>query len=308
MNKVKLILLIFFSFFIAQSCNQQKGSEDTVDTPDSGTVKFVADESYQPIVAQEIDVFKRLNINAHPTIVYKPENEALKFLLNDSVNVALLARDLNAEERKFYASKNIHPEANRIATDAITLIVNQASNDTLITIGELKQMLTGKSNTQKNLVFDNANSSLYRYLKQLSGVNDIKQKNIYALKNNRQVLEYVTKNAGAIGVIGLGWLGDPDADYADLVAKVKVMSVKDESSKKYPNQYFLPSQNTLMLKQYPLSRNLYIINCSGRMGLGATFTRFLLGEKGQRMIMMSNMMADSIPQREIIIKHKYQSN
>ncbi len=83
------------------------------------------------------------------------------------------------------------------------------------------------------------------------------------------------------------------------------MWVKDESSKKYPNQYFLPSQHTLMLKQYPLSRNLYVINCTGKMGLGTSFAHFLVGEKGQRMILMSNMVPDSIPEREIEVKHTY---
>jgi phosphate transport system substrate-binding protein len=305
MNKVKLILLIFFAFFSAQSCNQQKTEGSASDTTDSGTAKFVADESYQPILDQELDIFKKLNRKAHPVMVYKPENDALRLLLNDSVRLAILARDLTPDERKVFEGNNITPLVNRIAIDAVTLIVNQVSNDTLISVGQLKQMLNGQSNNQKKLVFDNANSSLYRYLKQLSGVNDIKQKNIYALKNNREVLEYIAKNQDAIGVIGLSWLGDPDADYSAAVDKVKVMSVKDESSKKYPNQYFLPSQNTLMLKQYPLSRDLYVINCTGKMGLGRSFAGFLLGEKGQRFIMMSNMVPDSIPERQIEIKHTY---
>jgi len=305
MNKVKLIFLFFFTFFIAQSCTQQKSDEAVTDTSDTGTARFVADESFQPIMDQELDVFKRLNTKAHPSLVYKPENEAVRFLLNDSVRLAFLARDLTAEERKVFAANNITPLVDRIAIDAVTLIVNQASKDTLISVGQLKQMLTGQSNTQKNIVFDNANSSLSRYLNELSGVKEVKQKNVYALKNNREVLEYVAKNTDAIGVIGLSWLGDPDADYADAVSKVKVMSVKDENSKKYPNQYFLPSQNTLILKQYPLSRNLYVINCTGKMGLGRSFGHFLLGEKGQRLIMMSNMLPDEIPGREIQITHKY---
>jgi len=305
MNKVKLIFLVFFAFFIVQSCNQQKSSESASDTPDAGTVKFAVDESYQPIVDQEVDVFKRLNPKASPTVVYKPENDVLRLLLNDSVKLAVLARDLNAEERKVFAAVNIKPEVSKVATDAVTLIVNQASKDTTITVGQLKQMIVGQSNDKRNLVFDNANSSLYRYLKDLSGVKEIKQKNIYALKSNREVIDYVAKNTEAIGVIGLSWLGDPDADYANEVTKLKVMSVRDESSKKYPNQYFLPSQNTLMLKQYPLQRDLYVINSTRRMGLATSFVHFLLGEKGQRVIMMSNIMADSIPQREIQIKHTY---
>src|ERR1700744_811784 len=117
MNKVKLILLVFFAFFIAQSCNQQKKDDAASDTSDSGVAKFVADESFQPIVDQEVDVFKRLNPKANPSLVYKPENDALRFLLSDSVRLAVLARDLTAEERKVFTANNITPQVNRIAID-----------------------------------------------------------------------------------------------------------------------------------------------------------------------------------------------
>jgi phosphate transport system substrate-binding protein len=305
MNKVKLILWIFFAFFIVQSCSQGEKKEAAEDTPVSGTVKMAVDESFQPIVDEELSVFKYLNPKANPELVYKPENGVLRLLLSDSARVIVLSRDLDTSEVRILSAKKLVPLVNRFAIDAVALIVNQTSKDTLITVNEIKKMLAGQAKTGLNIVFDNANSSLSRYLKAFSGVNDLKQKNIYALKNNKEVINYVSQNPNSIGITGFSWLNDPDPDYKDAVNKVKIMSVKDEDSKKYPNQYFSPSQNTLALKQYPLSRGLYIINCTGKGGLGTGIAHFLVSDRGQRIILRSGLLPDSIPGREIRITHKF---
>jgi phosphate transport system substrate-binding protein len=95
-------------------------------------------------------------------------------------------------------------------------------------------MLNGTAKTDKSIVFDNPNSSLVRYLKHLSGNKELKQKNIYALSSNKEVIKYVSEHSDAIGITGFSWLNDPDKDYAAAVDKVKIVGVKDENSKKAP--------------------------------------------------------------------------
>jgi len=304
MNKLKLTLWIFLSFFIIQSCKQKGGAVQQEDNG-SGTATFAVDESFAPIVDQEKYVFTQLNVNAKPTMVYKSENEVLRLLLNDSARMAILSRDLTPDEKKVLVSRTLPPEVNRFAIDAVALIVNGASTDTLVTVADLKKMLNGDTKTTKSIVFDNPNSSLVRYLKTFAGVKDFKRKNIYSLKNNKEVIKYISKNHDAIGIVGFSWLDDPDDDYADAVRAVKVVGIKDESSKTAPNQYFTPSQATLSMKQYPLTRGLYVINATGKLGIGAGFAHFLVSEKGQRIILRSGLLPDSIPVREINIKHTY---
>jgi len=305
MNRGKLVLCIFFAFFIAQSCKHKQAAVAQQDTLEAGSAVFGADESFKPIVDEENYVFTQLNTQAKPTIIYKPENDVLRLLLNDSVRMIILSRELNANEIKVLKSRALPPEINRFAIDAVALIVNQQSTDTLITVNEIKKMLSGQTKTGANIVFDNPNSSLVRYLKDFSGVNNFKQKNIYSLKNNKEVIRYVSQNKNAIGIVGFSWLDDPDDDYADAVKKVKVVAIKDESSKTLANQYFTPSQNTLALKQYPLTRGLYIINCTGKFGLGTGFAQFMVSDKGQRIILRSGLLPNSIPGRQIRIKHTF---
>ena len=254
---------------------------------------------------EEAYVFEHLNPKARPEILYRPENGVLSLLLNDSVRVAFLSRDLTADEKKILTDRTLPPVVNCFAIDAVALIVNQASNDTLITVNELKKMLNGQVRSTTNIVFDNPNSSLVRYLKEFSGNKDFKQKNIYSFKTNKEVIQYISQHPQAIGITGFSWLNDPDADYADAVKKVKIVAVKDENSKDAPGQYFKPSQNTLALNQYPLTRDLYVVNCTGKMGLGSGFAYFILGERGQRIILRSGILPDDIPEREINITHNY---
>jgi phosphate transport system substrate-binding protein len=140
-----------------------------------------------------------------------------------------------------------------------------------------------------------------RYLKDFAGVTEFKQKNIYALKSNKEVIKYVSQHPEAIGITGFSWIDDPAADYADAASKVRILSVKDEHSKTAPAQYFRPSQTTLYLKQYPLQRSLYVINCTGRTGLGAGLELFVEGDKGQRIILRSGLLPTLIPERNIMI-------
>jgi len=212
---------------------------------------------------------------------------------------------LDSNEVKVLKTRNLTPAVSKFALDAVTLIVNKASNDTLITVGEIKKMLNGQTKTDKNIVFDNPGSSLVRYLKQLSGnTNNFKLKNVFALKSSKEVIKYVSTHPDAIGFTGFNWLDDPDADYADAVNNVKIMGVKDEDSKKYGAQYFKPSQVTLSEDQYPLSRSLYVINCTNRDGLGTGFAMFLTSERGQKIILSSGLLPAIMPGREIQIEHK----
>jgi phosphate transport system substrate-binding protein len=218
--------------------------------------------------------------------------------------MAVLARNLDTVERNVLIKRGLSVEVQRFAIDAVALIVNHASNDTTITVSILKKMLNGQGDPNKTIVFDNPNSSLVRYLKEFSGNKEFKQKNIYALKSNKEVIKYVSEHPDALGITGFSWLNDPGKDIAAYVDNVKIVSVKDEASKEYSGQYFKPSQESLVLKQYPLSRGLYLVNSSSKIGLAIGFATFLGSDVGQRIILRSGLLPDSIPPREIILKSK----
>ncbi|QEC76211.1 PstS family phosphate ABC transporter substrate-binding protein [Mucilaginibacter ginsenosidivorax] len=300
----KCAFFLLLAALSLQACNSNPAATKGTDTFDSGKALFAADESFAPIIEQEEYVFKSRHADANPTFLYRSENQAINMLLNDSVRMAVLARNLDTVERNVLIKRGLSVEVQRFAIDAVALIVNHASNDTTITVSTLKKMLNGQGDLNKTIVFDNPNSSLVRYLKEFSGNKEFKQKNIYALKSNKEVIKYVSEHPDALGITGFSWLNDPAKDIAAYVDNVKIVSVKDEANKEYPGQYFKPSQESLVLKQYPLSRGLYLVNSSSKIGLAIGFATFLGSDVGQRIILRSGLLPDSIPPREIILKSK----
>lgn len=304
-NRLACILVGFSLLAVLAGCNQTKKSAVEEETVAAGNVKLIVDESFQPIVDEEARVFEYLYPKAKLDISYQTENSVLRLLLNDSIRFAILSRDLRPDEVKVLTDRTLPPVVNRFAVDAITFIVNETSNDTLTTVSEIKKLLNGETKTTTDIVFDNGNSSLVRYLKEFTGNKDFKLKNIFAVKNNKEVIKYISKHPQAIGITGFSWLNDPDKDYADAVQKVKIVAVKDENSKDSPNQYFKPSQTTIALKQYPFIRGLFLINSTGKRGLASGFSQFVLSDRGQRIILRSGILPDSIPGRQINIKRKF---
>ena len=297
MTKTLFYILVVSCCVASLSCSRSKTEQSAT----TGAAKILVDESFAPIIEDQFLVFESSYPQAKIEMVYKPEVQLLNLLLSDSINVAIMSRELRPEEAKFFESRNIIIRKNHIATDAVVIITSQQSSDTLITTGELKAIMRGETST-KNLVFDNANSSTVRYLKELAQIKELPKQGVYALKSNAEVIKYVHNNPGTFGVIGINWMRQPPEDLESTVEKLKILSVKNSTGAPGSDKYYKPTQNNLALGLYPLSRELYIINCQGGSGLGTGFAAFLASERGQRIMLKSGLLPDSIPSREIIIR------
>ncbi|WP_299284725.1 substrate-binding domain-containing protein [uncultured Mucilaginibacter sp.] len=296
-NLISFSCTLLLSIVIA-SCN----NANTADQFTSGSYRFVFDESLSPILDQELYVFKSIYPDAKPDVIYQPENKILDLMLNNKARFAVMGRTLNPDEVKVLNNRNLPPQIGKIAEDAIALIVGKNSPDSLMLLSEVKSLFLSNTKTSKNLVFDSPNSSIINYLMKLSGTNQLKQKNVYALKNSKEVIKYVATHQDAVGFISYSWLLEPDTDYASAAQNISVVGVKDDNTKNINNSYVKPSQSALALNQYPLKRTIYIVDCTGKVGLGTGFASFLQSERGQKIILRSGLLPDSLPRREINIK------
>jgi phosphate transport system substrate-binding protein len=287
-----------------QSCHNKNVKTDRLDRFTNDSAKIAVDEAFKPIVEDELSVLKALDKKTRPRIIYTPENQVINLLLTDSVRIALLSRKLTADELSTLSQRTLNPTMDRFAIDAVALIVNKSSADTTFTVSQIKNMLTGKVQTDKKIIFDNPNSGMVKYLKDFSASNDLVQKNVFSMKSNKEVIQYVSVHPDAIGIIDFSWLYEPDKDYAVAAENVKVAVVNDDTNKKLAGKFFAPSQTTIALNQYPLMRSLYIINCTGNMSLGKKIADFFKSERGQLIVLKSGLLPDDIPDRQIEIIKK----
>ena len=85
--------------------------KEPTDTPTSGDVNIVIDESYTLLFDTEIHTFQSLYVNAKVHARYLPEDDALKALMSDSAKVAVMNRPLKEEEKKKELERKIAEEA-----------------------------------------------------------------------------------------------------------------------------------------------------------------------------------------------------
>ena len=299
MNKLtkSLIGFLLLTLLFVLSC--EKKSNKNQDTILEGNATVYVDESILPIIEDEQAVFET-EYNARLHLVSKSENEVINDLFKDTARIVVLTRTLSAKELKAFQTKKITPRITPFATDAVAFIRNKTTNDTLIALQDVIDFVHGKAVPNiKGLVFDNANSSTARYISEISGTSINGQKNVFSFKTNEEVLKYVAKNDGMIGVIGMNWIFQPPLDLQEIVDSVNVLAVKGIDK----SEYFFPSQDNLAQGKYPLARRLYIVNCQGYSGLGMGFASFLTGERGQRIILKSGLVPDRIPSRKIVIRN-----
>lgn len=292
---------------------QSKPKDGKTDTFNSGVIAIAADESFQPIVQEEVDVFESLTPMAGIVPRYVTEVEAVNLLLKDSLRLAIASRRLTAEEMNSFHSRKFEPREIKIATDGLALITNLNNPDTLITVQNIRDILTGKVQRWKEiypksrlgditLVFDNKNSSTVRFAVDSICKGEELSNRMRALKTNKEVIDYVANNDDAVGIIGVNWLSDKnDSTGLSFSKEVHVMSVSaaDEAT---PLNSFKPYQAYLFYGDYPLARNIYALLNDPRNGLSWGFASFLASDRGQRIILKSGLVPATQPVRVVNVK------
>ena len=302
----KIAVFIGIIAVVVYACKEKNNSE-TEETILTGSTTISVDQTLLPIVEEQEAVFES-QYNAQLTLVSKSESEVINDLLSDKTRIAITTRKLTTAEENHFKQKNIPGKITHFASDAIVFVTNKANQDTLVDLQEVFNLLQEKESKIKGLVFENPNSSIVSYMNQLVGVKNNIKKNIFSLNTQKEVLEYVTKNPGTIGVIGLNLYLQAAPDTEQYKSNTAVMSVRNVKSKANNTNYYKPTQSNLGEGLYPLKRPIYMLNYQGTNGLGMGFASFVAGDIGQRIILKSGLLPVRIPSRELNVRNEIMNN
>lgn len=299
--------IIGFLCILLYSCNNKK-NEPYTETMRSGVITVAMDESFQPVLQQEIDVFEGINPQASVIPIYVNETEALNLFLQDSVRLAVTTRALSEVEIASFNQRKLFPKAMVIATDGIALIINKENTDSLITVNQLRSILTGETLTWQQLnggsgsdsiqvVFDHPNSSSVRYALDSICKGAPLSFDLFAQKNNPSVIDFVANHKNSLGIIGVSWIGNKsDTTLMSFVDNIRVMSVSNAMNATSQNSY-KPYQAYIATKEYPLIRNIYALLNDPRGALPSGFFNFLTSDRGQRIILKAGIVPATQPIR-----------
>ncbi len=270
---VSLLLVVF-------SC-KNKNENIPYDTPQQGTIYISVDESFEPVISEQIQVYESTYPNAKIIASYKSEADCFRDLQKDSTRMIIVAKGLTDAEANFYKSKLLYrPNWDAVAYDAVSVIVNAASADTVFTMDRIKKLLTDSSNKTEVVVDGKNATSTVRYLLDSVLKNKPFGKNVKAAEGSKAVINYIADNMNAIGFVGSSWVGnDEDPDQKKYENKIRFALLECKPCGK--DIFAKPSQATITYGQYPLVRPLYYIIKENTTGLGTGFTNFLSLERGQ---------------------------
>lgn len=284
------------------SC-KDKPKNGRTDTYSSGTIKFVSDESFSPIIDEQREIFEFVYPKAKLVPIYTNELDGVNMLMKEQVYLAITSRNFTDKEVANLEARRFQPIAIPLAFDGLALIVNNSNPDTIISVNDIKQILSGKVAKWKALypnskldsievAFDNKQSSTVHYcVDSLLGGKPINSPNIYAVDKSAEVIDFVEKHPNAIGIIGSNWLNDKrDTTNVTFKRNIRVMRVSRihpatvESSWK-PYQYYLWNGN------YPLVRTIYALLNDPRHGLPWGFANFMSADsRGQRIFFKAGLL------------------
>jgi phosphate transport system substrate-binding protein len=311
MKKSATVLLICTCLLFA-ACAPKSTSDTYTDTATTGKIAIAVDETFQPIIEAELPVFHAIYKYASIQPRYLPENAAINLLLHDSVRLAIISRPLSAKEMNYFHSKKFFPKEIPVAIDGIAIVVNPSNPDTLFSVSQLRKIMLGEITDWKQLnpktklgtikvVFDNPNSSTVRFVVDSITKTGKLGNQLSAMLYNLDVVDFISGNANAIGLIGVSWISDSrDPKSLSFLNKVKVAAISTEDVPTTKNS-FQPFQAYIATGKYPLTRFVYMILTEPRVGLGNGFTSFVASDKGQRIILKTGILPYIEPVRIVHI-------
>ena len=306
---MKKILTILMLLMALVSCTPRVEVDHRMH---EGNIDFCCDESYANVLAQQVFVFTRTNPGAFIDMTRCTERDALNALLEDSVRLITMTRRLTASEKNRILENQLNCNETHIAVDAIAFVVNKNNPDSILTVENIRSILTGEVTQWSELfpqsklgkiqvIFDNRNSSTVRYAVDSICAPDALYNGVAAVDNTLQVVDEVSKRRNAIGVIGAGWINALDSAEVrvrDRVSPVRVKKTPDAKA-------FGPFQAYIASADYPYFRSIYMINTESNNGLCTGFTIFVAGQRGQKIFEKSNISPARIEERVINLKNEF---
>lgn len=292
------------------SCNTT--TQAPQETATRGDIKITSDESFQPLIDTEVFTFTQLYLNAKITPQYKPEYDVINDFMNDSVKVIVTSRKLTDDQIAYLRDTAIVPHTITFAYDALVLISNKENKDTLLDYVQVRDIFLGNAVKWKDLdpkskrgkisvIFDNNKSGNIRYFKELFDIKTSLPDNFYAVKSNAEVIDFVSKNPDALGIVSVNWISDiHDPVSMKYKNKVNVLAVSQQMAN--DGYYYRPEQGFIYDKSYPFVREIYLISRETFIGLGSGFIQWATAEQGQRIVLKSGLVPATMPIRLVQLK------
>lgn len=289
--------------------------------------KIACDESFENILEQEINVYEYIYPKEDVLAYYVPESQAIDSIMAmGSVKGAIITRPLTDKEVSYLRSHKKIVHQQKIAVDALALIVNPENPVEILSRKDIAEILTGDVTRwdqvepcklgEIDVVFDHQSSSTVKYMR--DSVMDGRPfgSHISAVKTNPDVFKAVASNRNAIGIIGVSWVSSDlssreksveelakaveksDTTTLDFTSDVKVLKIRGNNEV----TAYKPYQAYIFDGSYPLYRSVYMVSTAPGGTVSHRFYSFVTGFQGQKIIQMTGILPATVRPRMVQVE------
>lgn len=296
-------ILLFFALLFSACDSNNNPFVYQKDAHGRGKAHIYVEESFKPLFSTSIATFESQYPKAKVTATYGAENQMIDAFYANKTKTIVVSRNFNDKEKEYLKSKNVSYRSDKIATDAIVIILHPSMEDTVLSVAQIKKLLSNDNSKLPSnspldqIVFDQKGSANFNYLTHMLQIEQLSSR-VSALQSNEEVINYVKTHPGTMGIIGLNWISDQDDPTSmAFMDGLKVASIYTTN----PADACKPYAGFIYTKEYPLIRDIWVINKGRRSGLHTGFVLFMKkDDKGQLIIQKSGLVPALTPIRLVL--------
>lgn len=251
-------------------------------------IKISGSTSLLALTKQFKKAFNVKSKNYHVKLISSDSDQGISDLIEGKVDIANSSRPVTFLDEKRASNKGLGLAENRIALDALIIIVNNKNLIDELTLDDLEKIFSGEIKDWQEL--NNKASIILPVIREKgSGTNDfvlnrILQGNNFsssAIKetSNKDLINFISQNDGAIGFTN-------STNYPWKNKNIKYLKIRnyDNSLSVSPFEDEQLNEQAIRYGDYPLAHYLYLITLANPEKKVKEFLDWVLSKKGQKIV------------------------
>lgn len=296
---MKRIFAMLVGAALAAGCG---GKEPGSTVLTKGTSRIGVDDAVSRVMDRELEAFGQQYSDAHLSLKAGPARSVVADFAADSFRVMALARKLNKEETDALKAAGVPLDEYEVARTAIAVVAHPQAPNGEFRIGQLDSIFSGlvtrwpgRQKLSFELAVGGVNASTTEiFRKEVLHTGGGYDPTAKAFATDEQVLAYVSKTPGALGIVTV------DALQANALP-VTVVSVSSPAmrpdSTYAPDTPYSPAPGFVFLGYYPISAPVYMYSREVDRNLALGFISFVCSAEGQKVIQRNGLVPVTMPVR-----------
>ena len=232
----------------------------------------------------------------HVDLISSDSDKGINGLLEGNVDIANSSRPITFADRKKASERGFELSENRVALDALIIIVNKKNSVDEITLDDLERIFNNEINAWKKISTTSFEGQITPVVREKgSGTNEFVINRILQGDNfpssitsknlNNELVKFVSEHEGAISFIN-------SINYSWENKDIKYLKIKnyDNSLAVSPFEGKKLSENAIRYGDYPLAHYLYLITLVDAPKKIQDFVSWVLSKEGQKIVAYSGLI------------------